>query len=140
MSALPDEDTEATEDALRAARQAVEEASRQLDDLTSRLAEREAAVDHLESVLDVVLAACAAPIVVVDRGRRVTALSRAAAARTKGEVGSAAAGILPDDAARRIGELIDGGGPAEHILSGAGDGARVWVLPTGHAVVVLPQP
>lgn len=139
MSALPDEDTEATEDALRAARKAVEDAARQLDDLADRLAAREATIDHLESVLDVVLAACATPIVVVDRGRRVTALSRAAAARTGGEVGSAVAGVVPDAAARRIGELIEVGEPAEDDLPGAGDGARVWVLPTGHAVVVLAQ-
>jgi hypothetical protein len=140
MSALPDEDTEPTEDALRASRQAVEDASRLLDDLATRLAAREAAVDHLESVLDVILAACATPIVVVDRRRRVTALSRAAAARTGGEVGSLVAGVLPDEAARRIGELIEDGGPAEDDLPGAGDGARVWVLPTGHAIVVLAQP
>jgi hypothetical protein len=139
MSALPDEDTEATENALRAARHAVEEASRQLDDLVTRLAEREAAIDQLESVLDVVLATCPTQIVVVDSGRRVTALSRAAAARTGGEVGSAVAEVVPDDAARRIGELIDVGGPAEDDLPGAGDVARVWVLPTGHAVVVLAQ-
>jgi hypothetical protein len=78
--------------------------------------------------------------VVVDPGRRVTALSRAAATRSGGAVGSALAGIVPDHAARRIGELIDTGEPAENDLPGAGDGARVWVLPTGHAVVVLAQP
>jgi hypothetical protein len=137
MNALPEEDTEATDDALRAARHAMEEASRQLDDLLSRLAEREAALDHLETLLEVVLSTCASQIVVVDRGHRVTALSRAAAASTGGEVGSAMAGVVPDDAARRIGELIDDGGPAEDDLPEAGDGARVWVLPTGHAVVVL---
>jgi hypothetical protein len=140
MSALPDEDPDPTEDALRAARQAVEDALGQLDELTTRLAERQAVVDHLESVLDVLLATCATPIVVVDPGRRVTALSRAAATRTGGAVGSALAGVVPDDAARRIGELIDGGGPTEGDLPGAGDGGRVWILPTGHAVVVLAQP
>jgi hypothetical protein len=140
MTALPDEDTDPTEEALRAARQAVEDASGQLDALTTRLAERQAAVDHLESVLDVILATSATPIVVVDPGRRVTALSRAAAARSGGAVGSPLTGVVPDHAARRIGELIDGREPAADDLPGAGDGARVWVLPTGHAVVVLEQP
>jgi hypothetical protein len=140
MSALPDEDTDPTEEALRAAREAVEDASRQLDEVTTRLAERQAAVDHLESVLDVVLATSSTPIVVVDSGRRVIALSRAAATRCGGEVGSALAGVVPDPAARRIGELIDGGEPAEADLPGTGGGARVWVLPTGHAVVVLAEP
>jgi hypothetical protein len=140
MSALPDDDTDPSDEALRAARQAVEDASGQLDALTTHLAERQAAIDHLESVLDVVLATSATPIVVVDPGRRVTALSRAAATRSGGAVGSALAGIVPDHAARRIGELIDSGEPAENDLPGAGDGARVWVLPTGHAVVVLAQP
>lgn len=140
MTALPDEDTDPTDEALRAARSAVEDASRQLDELATRLAERQAAVDHLESVLDVVLARSETPIVVVDPGRRVTALTRAAATCTGGAVGSTLAGIVPDQAARRIGELIDGGEPAEDDLPGAGDGARVWVLPTGHAVVVLGQP
>jgi hypothetical protein len=140
MTALPDKDIDPREEALRAARQAVEDASRQLDELTTHLADRQAAVDHLESVLDVLLATSATPIVVVDHGRRVTALSRTAATRSGGAVGSALAGIVPDDTARRIGELIDRGEPAEDNLPGAEGGARVWVLPTGHAVVVLAQP
>lgn len=139
MTAHPDENTDPIEDALRAAGSAVDDATRQLDELAARLADRQAAVDHLESLLDVVLATSATPIVVVDSGRRVTALSRAAATCTGGQVGSALARIVTDEAARRIGELIDGGEPAEGDLPAAGDGARVWVLSTGHAIVVLGQ-
>jgi len=140
MSALPDDATDPTAEALRTARRSVDDATRQLDDLTTRLAERQAAVDHLESVLDAVLAASATPIVVIDPGRRVTALSQAAAVRSGASVGSALAGVVPQGAARRVGELIDAGKPVEVDLQGAGDGARVRILPTGHAVVVLSRP
>lgn len=140
MSALPDDDDRPTAEALRAGRQAVEDATRQLDELTTELVDRRAAVDHLEAVLDLVLAATETAVVVVDTGRRITALSRGAAAQLGGSVGAALASVVPDGAARRVGELIDDGDPVESDLPEVGEGARVHLLPTGHAILVVPRP
>jgi hypothetical protein len=139
MSALPDDDTP-TADALRMARHAVEEATRQLDELSSALEDHRSAVDHLESVLDVVLAATETAVVVVDTSRRVTAVSQGAASRLGASVESALVDVVPAPAARYVGELLDGGGPVDADLPGVGAGARVHVLATGHAVLVVPRP
>jgi hypothetical protein len=137
MSALPD-DTQSGAEAMRTARRAVDDATRQLDELTARLLDTQAALDVVETVLDAVLAVTATPLVVVDRDRRVSALSRAADDRAS--VGIALADVVPAAAARCIDELMDVGEPAEADLPDAGQGARVRVLPTGHVVVLLAQP
>lgn len=138
MSALPDDDARHTAEAICAARQAVDEATRQLDELTSRLSDRQAELDQVETVLDAVLAVSATPLVVVDAERRVRALSRAAA--DLASVGTALADVVPQAAARRVGELIDAGAPVETELPEAGPGASARVLPNGHVIVVLAQP
>ena len=138
MSALPDDDARLTAEAICAARQAVDEATRQLHELTSRLSDRQVELDHVETVLDAVLDVSTTPLVVVDPDRRVRALSRAAA--DVASVGTALAEVVPPAAARRVGELIDAGGPVETELPEAGPGASARVLPNGQVIVVLAQP
>jgi hypothetical protein len=136
MSALPD-DPHTDADLVRAARDAVEEAERRLDEAAGQLAERRAAADQLESLLDAVLAVVETPVVVVDRGRRVTALSRAASARLGCRVGDPLTAAVPAESARQVGALLDAGVPTDLELPEAGVGAHVQVLVTGHAVLTL---
>jgi nitrogen fixation/metabolism regulation signal transduction histidine kinase len=137
MSALPD-DTGPTSDLLRDAREALDDAARRLDDLTEQVSDRRAEVDLLETILDAVLEAADTALVVIDPRRRVTACSRAAAEHLGCEVGAALSKIVPADVAGRVGELLEAGEPAAGDLPELGAGARVQVLPTGHAILALP--
>ena len=142
MSALPN-DSAPTADVLRAAREAVDDATHRLDKLTKQLAERATQVDLLESVLDAVLDVAEGPVIVVDRGRRVTALSRVAATEHGCELGAALSEIVPAEVASQIGALLDEadadgvGDLGERDLPDLGTGARVRILPSGHAILAL---
>jgi hypothetical protein len=144
MSALPN-DSGPTADVLRAAREAVDDATRRLDELTAQLADRATQVDLVESVLDAVLDVTDGPVIVVDRGRRVTALSRAAATEHGCDVGAALSEIVPAEVASRIGALLDEADAdgaddlAERELPDLGAGARVRILSSGHAILALPR-
>jgi hypothetical protein len=75
----------------------VEAATRELDAATIELAERRAAVDELETVVDVLLGLTGTPVLVVDATGRVTALSRGAAERYPDTtIGGALPELAPD--------------------------------------------
>jgi hypothetical protein len=138
MSALPDDDdSRPTADVLRAARQAVDDATRRLDEVTAALAGTRAAADLSEALLDAVLDVVETPVVVVDAGRRLTAVSRAAAAELGCKVGDPLSDLLPADAARRVGGLLDEGQSADVDLPDVGAGVRLQILSSGHAILVL---
>ena len=125
---------------LREARAAVDDAARDLARLSDELAACRAELDDLESLLDLVLGVTSTPVVVIDRTRRVTALSRAAEERLAVRLGDPLSGVLASEPAREVGELLDGEEAADVDLPGAGEGARVRTLPGGRAVLVLPTP
>ncbi len=88
MTSRSDDRAETTADEtaqlLAEMRAQVESATRLLDGLTAELTERRASVDHLETLVDALLGVATTPIVVIDDGRRITGLSRAAAATLDG--------------------------------------------------------
>lgn len=136
--ATPDDGPSA--ETLRAARAALDAAAEDVGRLTDALAASRLELDDLETLLDLVLGVTSTPVVVVDRSRRVTALSRAAEDRLGVGLGDPLADVLDSEPAREVGELLDGGEPADADLPAAGEGARVRLLPGGRAVLVLPTP
>lgn len=127
-------------DTLRAARAALDAAAGNVARLTDELAASQVVVDELETLLDLLLGVTSIPVVVVDRTRRVTALSRAAEERLGVGLGDPLADVLATGPAREVGELLDAGEPTDAELPEAGEGARARLLPGGRAVLVLPTP
>lgn len=136
--ATPDDGPSA--ETLRAARAALDAAAEDVGRLTDELAASRREVDDLETLLDVLLGLTSTPVVVVDRSRRVTALSRAAEERLGVGLGDPLADVLDSEPAREVGELLDGHEPVDADLPAAGEGARARLLPGGRAVLVLPTP
>jgi PAS domain-containing protein len=125
---------------LRDARAALDAAAADLTRLTDELAACRVELDDLETLVDLVLGVTSTPVVVVDRSRRVTALSRAAEERLGVGLGDPLSELLAPEPAREVGELLDGDEAVDADLPGAGEGARVRMLPGGRAVLVLPTP
>jgi hypothetical protein len=77
----------------------VESAAAEIDRLTSELTAREEWVDELETIIDIVLGLLDTPVVVVSDDRRIRALSRGAGEQLTGDavVGKALSSVLPDD-------------------------------------------
>ena len=125
---------------LREARTALDAATVRIGQLADEVTARRNEVDDLEGLVDLLLGLASAPVVVVDERRHVAALSRSAATAFDGAVGDPLAKVLPAEAARRVGELLDEGEPCDVDLPAAGEGARVRVLPSRRAVLVLPRP
>ncbi|HEX5366187.1 MAG TPA: hypothetical protein VFW63_05940 [Acidimicrobiales bacterium] len=123
---------------LRRARAALDAAAEQVSRLSARLEVSDVRVDELETVLDVVLDLVPLQLVVVDRHRRVTALSRAAAEGLGGGVGDPLGALVDAESARRVGRLLDAGVPAEVDLPSLAVGAHARALPQGGAVITSP--
>ena len=121
-------------------RAAVEDATRQIEELTTALGERQVLVDDLESVLDILLGLAPCSVVVIDDSRRITGLSADAGVHIEGAaVGKPLSSVLPDVAADVAVDTLDHGARAAVELATGGEGARVHPLPGGGAVLVLPN-
>lgn len=117
----------------------VESATRELDGLTSELTESRVAVDQLETLVDLLLSTTTTPIVVIDDGRRITGLSRAADERLDGaSIGTPLSSLLPADVVHQVNAGLDSARAGAFDLPAAGAGARALPLPGGGAVMVLP--
>jgi hypothetical protein len=118
----------------------VEDATRQLDELTSELTMRRALVDDLESLVDLLLAMGDTAVVVIDDRRRISGLSRVAAERLDGAaLGKPLSSVLPAPIVDELTEGLDSGEAGQIDLPVAGSGACVQPLPGGGAVLVLPS-
>jgi|SoiMethySBSTD1v2_1073268.scaffolds.fasta_scaffold15880_8 hypothetical protein len=140
MTAPPTDDPRPGVAELRDAREALDAATGRLCELADEVAARRADVDDLEGLVDLLLDLSSTPVVVVDEGRHVTAISRAAVEVLDGAIGDPLAKVLPAEAARTVGELLEQGEPCDVDLPTAGEGARVRLLPGRRAVLVLPRP
>jgi nitrogen fixation/metabolism regulation signal transduction histidine kinase len=124
---------------LAAMRRRVEEAAERLGGLAAEVEELRSRDNDLESLVDVLLGLLDAAVLVVDDDRRITALSRGAAAKLDGAaVGkplSSALGAAEFDAVSARLDAADEPGRG----SGAGDDG-VRRLPRGGAVLVLEDP
>lgn len=121
---------------LAAMRRRVEDAAERLGGLADEVDEVRSRDDDLESLVDVLLGLVDAAVLVVDDDRRITALSRGAAARLDGAaVGkplSSALGAAEFDAVSARLDAADAAGQA-----GGDGGGGVHPLPRGGAVLVL---
>jgi nitrogen fixation/metabolism regulation signal transduction histidine kinase len=121
---------------LAAMRRRVEDAAERLGGLAAEVDEVRSRDDDLESLVDVLLGLVDAAVLVVDDDRRITALSRGAAARLDGAaVGkplSSALGAAEFDAVSARLDAADAVGQA-----GGDGGGGVHPLPRGGAVLVL---
>jgi nitrogen fixation/metabolism regulation signal transduction histidine kinase len=121
---------------LAAMRRRVEDAAERLGGLAAEVEELRSRDDDLESLVDVLLGLVDAAVLVVDDDRRITALSRGAAARLDGAaVGkplSSALGAAEFDAVSARLDAADAVGQA-----GGDGGGGVHPLPRGGAVLVL---
>lgn len=113
----------------------VEASTQEIEQLAGALADSRALADDLESLVDVLLGAADALVLVVDDDRRIRGLSRAAAERIEGAaVGKPLSSAVSDD----LFDLV-----SSHLDAAAGDqlggsaGADIYPLPGGGAVVVL---
>ena len=140
MTAPPTDESRPGAAELRDARAALDAATGHLGELADEVASRREEVDDLEGLVDLLLDLSSTPVVVVDQGRHVTAISRPAADALDGAIGDPLAKVLPPDAARAVGELLELGEPCDVDLPTAGEGARVRVLRSRRAVLVLPRP
>ena len=121
-------------------RVAVEEATRQIEELTAALRDRQVLLDDLESVVDILLDLAPCSVVVIDDSRRITGLSEGAGVHLEGAaVGKPLSSVLPDVAADSVVDTLDHGTRAAVELGSAGEGATVHPLPGGGAVLVLPN-
>lgn len=133
---------------LASMRAQLEEATADLDRLTTELEDRSRALAEAETVADAVLGVTDTVLVVVGPDRRVRALSRGAAELAGGadpHVGRPLSAVLPDDVAEVVAERLDaseadGGGPGSH----SGDEAvlasgrlAIDLLEGGGAVLIL---
>lgn len=122
-------------------RAAVEAATGQLDELADELAASSARVDDLETLVDLLLGAVDAPVVVIDEGRRITGLSRGSADRLEGAaIGKPLSSVLPAPVVDELVRALDGDPAGDMDLPAAGAGARVRPLPSGGAALVLGTP
>jgi hypothetical protein len=113
----------------------VEASTREIEQLAGALAASRDLADDLESLVDVLLDIGEVAVLVVDDDRRIRGLSRAAAERfEEAAVGKPLSSALSDDAFEHVSARLDGaaGGPRV-----GGDGAEIYPLPGGSAVVVL---
>jgi nitrogen fixation/metabolism regulation signal transduction histidine kinase len=121
---------------LAAMRRRVEDAAERLGGLAAEVDEVRSRDDDLESLVDVLLGLVDAAVLVVDDDRRITALSRGAAARLDGAaVGkplSSALGAAEFDA---VSARLDAADAVGH--AGGDGGGGVHPLPRGGAVLVL---
>jgi len=131
---------DATAELVAEMRAAVEEATRQIEELTTALGDSQVLVDDLESVVDILLDLAPCSVVVIDDSRRITGLSAGAGAQLEGAaVGKPLSSVLPDVAADTAVDALDHGARAAVELATGGKGARVHPLPGGGAVLVLPN-
>ncbi|HEX6421329.1 MAG TPA: hypothetical protein VFZ77_22700 [Acidimicrobiales bacterium] len=120
-------------------RAAVEAAAQQLDEVVDELRAQRSRVDQLESVVDRLLDALDATVLIVDAGGRITGLSRGAAARLDGAaVGKPLPSVLPAPVADPIADALAGDRDGAVPIPGEDEPARVDRLPGGGAVLVLP--
>ncbi|HET6952563.1 MAG TPA: hypothetical protein VFI47_19435, partial [Acidimicrobiales bacterium] len=99
------------------------------------VAELRSREDDLETLVDTLLDLADTVVLVIDDDRRITGLSRAAAARLDGAaVGKPLSSAVSADEFDRLAALLDGDGPPP---GAAGDGPVLHRLPHGGAVLVL---
>jgi hypothetical protein len=140
MTSRPDDRADEAAVLVAEMRAAVEDATRQLDELTGEVAARRTAVDDLEALADVLLGLCDVPIVVVDGRRRVAGLSRGAGDRLEGAaIGKPLTSVVPPALVALVDGVLDQSADAAG-ADEAGDGATVHRLPGGGAVLVLRGP
>lgn len=120
-------------------RAAVDAAARQLDEAVDELRAERARVDELESVVDHLLGALDASVLIIDGGGRIAGLSRGAAAALDGAaVGKPLSSVLPAPIADQITDALAGDRDGAVAVPGGGEPARLDRLPGGGAVLVLP--
>ena len=115
----------------------VEAATAEIEQLAADLVATRALADDLESVVDVLLGVGGATVLVIDDDRRIRGLSRAAAARLEGAaVGKPLSSAVPDDLFDALASRLDAE-PSQGARPVSCDGAQVYPLPGGGAVLVL---
>jgi hypothetical protein len=114
----------------------VEASTREIEQLAGALADSRALADDVESLVDVLLGVTEVVLLVVDDDRRIRGLSRTAADRIEGAaVGKPLSSALTDELFALVSAHLDAVGAGAQ--SGGGEGADIFPLPGGGAVVVL---
>jgi PAS domain-containing protein len=134
------------DDTIEEMRNEMERAAGDLERITEQLHERSVQVERLEALVDHMLGLIELPVVVVGADRKVSAVSRGAAAllpQTSRVLGKNASSVLPRPLADRLAAFADKVAAAEGTeddspaSGGLAEGNDLVALPGGATLVVL---
>lgn len=117
----------------------VEDATCQLEALTTELHAQRQAVDALETVVDLLLEVTGSVVVVTDGEGRITGLSRPAALAYEGAAVGKPVSALPRDVADLLSQRSADTDPEAEPADGE-VAVRAHPLPDGGSLLVLPEP